>query len=110
MPRYLDKINIYQIFVEPTVGVRWQGVFAFKPDINDVAAAMCEDIKALDPSVEHEADSIRHLRQTLELIDIVHPKLLGTVSIAGSQIGVIRMKVINVWDRAMPIENQGENF
>lgn len=100
MLSYIRKTNIFRINVEPVIGVPWNGLFNFKPNAEDVATAMRQDIAELDEEVEHEADMIQHLRQTLELVTFYTPALLGEVVIAGTPVGEISITVIRVFEQA----------
>jgi hypothetical protein len=97
MPSSVEKIDLYEITVDPHVGPTWRGLFNFHPDANDVAAAMRVTISELDEDVEHEYDLIQQWRRTLELVTFHTPELLGEVKIAGTYVGEISMAIIKVF-------------
>jgi len=95
----LKKIDIYKIIIEPQHSVDWDGIFNFKPNSEDVAAAIRKDIEELDPEDEYENDKIQNLRKTLELVTFQTPELLGEVKIAGTLVGEISIAIIKVFAR-----------
>ena len=98
MLSFIEKVDIYEIAVDPNTGVVWKGLFNFKPNANDVATAMRSTIAEFDEEVEHEYDVIRELRQTLELVTHM-PELLGRVEIAGTYVGEISMTIVKVFSQ-----------
>lgn len=98
----LQKVDIYKIIVAPCHSVSWNGLFNFKPNANDVAAAIRADINEFDENVEHEADIIQGLRQTLELVTFHTPELLGRVRIAGTDVGEISIAIVKVFGKEKP--------
>jgi len=94
---FIGRVNIYEITVNPCKGDAWAGLFNFKPNAEDVAAAMRRDISELDGEIEHEYDDIQSLRQTLELVTLQAPELLGQVKIAGTYIGEISIAIVKVY-------------
>lgn len=99
MPSFIERVDTYEIIVDPCKGDAWVGLFNFKPNSKDVAAAMRRDISELDEEVEHEYDDIQNLRQTLELVTLQTPELPGEVKIAGTYVGKISITLIKVYTK-----------
>jgi hypothetical protein len=112
MLSFIKKVDIYKIIVNPFDSITWEGLFNFKPNSEDVATAIRKDIGELDPDVEHEAEIIRRLEMTLELVTM-SPQLLGKVSIAGTYLGEISMAIVKVFAKekqsAMPAYSPYDN-
>lgn len=100
----LKKTEIYKIIVECRDS-RWSGLFDFKPDSEDVATAIQQDIDELDENVEHESCQAQGLRKTLELViyqtpELVTyqtPELLGKVIVAGTYVGEVLIEIIKIF-------------
>lgn len=97
MVSFIEKVDIYEVKVNPCKSITWTGKFNFKPNAEDVTAAILQDIDKLDEDVEHESDMIQSLRQTLELVTFTGPELLGKVSIAGTYLGEISIAIIKIF-------------
>jgi hypothetical protein len=95
----LKEIDTYEIIVEPCQSETWSGLFNFKPNAEDVAAAIQESIRNLDKDVEHEYDLIQSLKQTLELVALRKSDLLGRVLIAGTFVGEISLAIVKIFVR-----------
>jgi hypothetical protein len=90
----VEKVELYEIMVEPESSRSWKGLFNFKPNADQVEDAMMADIRELDLEVEHELDLANAWRKTLELVTFQQPELLGEVHIAGTMVGEISIAII----------------
>lgn len=93
----IGKTDIYKIIVNPYENLTWEGLFDFRPNADDVATAIQQDISELDPQDEDDFDIIQSWKETLELVTFTGPELLGEVSIAGTYVGEISIARIKVF-------------
>jgi hypothetical protein len=101
----LQKVDIYEITVDPDRSTIWEGLFNFEPNSEDVAAAIQAEINEIneldefDELDEEEWDQIQALSLTLELVTCQNPKLSGEVRIAGTYVGKISLTIVKIFGR-----------
>ena len=64
----MEKVNVYNVWVENAASGSWRGRFSEEPETSDILEALELDILDLKPTVEHEADRIREYYRLQEVV------------------------------------------